>query len=61
MARHWPVGSVLKSSLQEIVQGELLEEMRGTIFEEVWMTKFSASRLGLDNKGDPAGSPLQAM
>jgi MoaA/NifB/PqqE/SkfB family radical SAM enzyme len=43
MARKWPVGSVLESPLQEIVQGQLLEEMRGTIFEDVWLPSLSAS------------------
>jgi MoaA/NifB/PqqE/SkfB family radical SAM enzyme len=43
MARQWPVGNVLESPLEKIVRGELLEEMRGTIFEDVWLPRLSAS------------------
>ncbi len=54
MARHWPVGNVLKSSLQEIMQGELLGEMRGSIFEEVWLPRFASGRLDEDTTADAA-------
>jgi MoaA/NifB/PqqE/SkfB family radical SAM enzyme len=43
MARHWPVGNVLKDTLENIVQGEILEDLRGTIFEEVWLSGPSES------------------
>ncbi|OCI98370.1 hypothetical protein A6U85_32300 [Agrobacterium sp. 13-626] len=43
MARQWPVGNVLESPLDSIVRGDLLEEMRGTIFEEVWLERPRAS------------------
>src|SRR6266540_5319372 len=43
MARQWPVGNVLESSLAQIVRGESLDDMRQTIFEEVWLPKLSAT------------------
>ncbi|HEV7464136.1 MAG TPA: SPASM domain-containing protein [Methyloceanibacter sp.] len=39
MARQWPVGNVLETSLAEIVAGRSLADMRQTIFDTVWMPK----------------------
>lgn len=42
MARQWPVGNVLRSSLGDIVRDRALGDMRQTIFDTVWLPKLSA-------------------
>jgi MoaA/NifB/PqqE/SkfB family radical SAM enzyme len=44
MARQWPVGNVLESPLAEIVRSQDLAEIRGTIYETVWLPKLYAGR-----------------
>jgi hypothetical protein len=44
MARQWPVGNVLETPLDRIVQSNALKEVRTTIHDTVWVPKLSASR-----------------
>ncbi len=46
MARQWPVGNVLETSLAEIVGGRSLEGMRQTIFDSVWLPKIAEAGNG---------------
>ena len=39
MARQWPVGNVLETSLADIAAGRSLAEMRQTIFDTIWVPK----------------------
>lgn len=43
MARQWPVGNLRETPLQSIVGSERLEEIRGTIFEDVWLERPAGS------------------
>jgi MoaA/NifB/PqqE/SkfB family radical SAM enzyme len=43
MSRQWPVGHVLKSTLQTIVDGMLLRDMRETIYDTVWLPKLASA------------------
>jgi MoaA/NifB/PqqE/SkfB family radical SAM enzyme len=43
MARKWPVGNVLDMPLSVIVRGRELREIRQTIFDGVWSSKFSVN------------------
>jgi MoaA/NifB/PqqE/SkfB family radical SAM enzyme len=46
MARQWPVGNVLETSLAQIVAGRRLEDMRQTIFLSVWLPKLAKNGSG---------------
>jgi Iron-sulfur cluster-binding domain len=46
MARQWPVGNVLETSLAEIVGGRSLEDMRQTIFDTIWVPKIAKAGNG---------------
>ena len=48
MARKWPIGNVLEKSLGEIVAGQPLEDIRQTIFDNVWIPKASFKRGNFD-------------
>jgi hypothetical protein len=37
MARSWPVGSVLETTLAELVQSQALQDIRSRIYQEVWL------------------------
>src|SRR5262249_41770281 len=41
MARQWPVGNILESSLAEIVHGQQLQASRQTIYDSVWLPRKS--------------------
>jgi radical SAM protein with 4Fe4S-binding SPASM domain len=43
MARQWPVGNVLHTPLSEIVEGEVLQDIRRTIFDSVWLPTIEAA------------------
>ena len=51
MARHWPVGNVLETSLADIVAGRSLEAMRETIFDSVWLPRLEAGKKGQEGQG----------
>lgn len=57
MARDWPVGNVLESSLAEIVRGERLDDMRREIFDAVWLPKVSAAGNGRQRSAAPKNYP----
>ena len=42
MARKWPVGNVLETSLSDVVRGKRLEDIRQTVFDTVWLSKTSS-------------------
>lgn len=44
MARQWPVGNVLETPLDRIVQSNALKEVRTTIHDTVWMPKLAGGR-----------------
>jgi MoaA/NifB/PqqE/SkfB family radical SAM enzyme len=46
MARQWPVGNVLETSLAEIVGGRSLEDMGQTIFDTIWVPKIAEAGNG---------------
>jgi organic radical activating enzyme len=37
MARNWPIGSVLDTTLAELVQSQVLQDIRSRIYQEVWL------------------------
>lgn len=44
MARHWPVGNVLRQPLSEIMAGPALETIRQDIYAEVWLPKLAVEK-----------------
>lgn len=53
MARQWPVGNVLETSLAQIVRGQAMRHMRREIFEEVWLPRTEAFRLASESPCPP--------
>jgi hypothetical protein len=53
MARKWPVGDVLRTSLADIVRDARLEDVRKTIFDTVWLPKVTSKRANSSAGGKP--------
>ena len=55
MARKWPVGNVLETSLGDIVRGRSLKETRQTIFDTVWIPKTAVKSAANCEPGQTCG------